>query len=200
MQASLRLRDECRLFNDYESIIKHLLETKEYGALISNQDWNRLVEVMGQVLEGSAVILDKDQSLTAYVAKDLILMRYILQELPCGISEDRHSQILSILYDFGAHGMLRALSPRLLNEIMGMLNNYILFCQGDYREELKEIISRYHPTLMHILRSGDPKGRGSAVHLYRLALKLQFLGPEQKSDLKAWYQSLDLGQIWCVLP
>ena len=200
MEKTLHIRHESSIFNDYSSALKSLLETEEYSRNIACKVWQTLMNVLEKAIQDA---LDsnkdlEDPSLSSFVSKDLILTKSVLRCVSYDMPPSIHLSLLSIFKSLG-HDSLASHPSRIVNDILNVLLQYIIYCKGDYQVELIEVIASYHVTLLGLLRQGDTKGREASIQMYRLALQMQLLSEEQVSDLMAWYGSIDLKELWYVI-
>ena len=199
MEKTLNVRHNCSIFNDYSSALKSLLETEEYSGNIEYKVFHTLLNVLEKAIQ-DAIDSNKglgNPSLSSFLSKDLIIMKSIFRHLSYDMPPSIHLSLLSIFKSFG-HDSLASHPSRIVNDILNVLLQYIIYCKGDYQVELIEVISSYHITLLGLLRQGDTRGREASIQVYRLALQMQLLSKEQVSDLMAWYGSLDLKELWYV--
>eukprot|EP00889_Picochlorum_renovo_P004768 jgi/Picre1/31798/NNA_007147.t1 len=141
-----------------------------------------------------------DNAAGSFVAKDLTMVRTVLQHMKYDIDAVLMESLCKIFRAFGDGVDLHSWTPRIVNEVVGLCVCCMVDSCGDYASEFQHVCRRFHHACMLLIRGGNLDGREVGMQYFFAAMSLDLLEQDQIMDLLEWYQRCDLEASWQKSP
>lgn len=196
MEQTHPCRNESQVYNDYAITMKFLLENGEYTTMMEYEDFQRtLLPLAGTIASRASAALN-DNAASSFVAKDLTMVRTVLQHMKYDIDAVLMDSLCNIFNAFGDGVDLYSWTPRIVNEVVGLCVYCMVDSCGDYASEFEHVCRRFHHACMLLIRGGNLEGREVGMQYFFAAMSLDILEQDQIMDLLEWYQGCDLEAAW----
>lgn len=201
MSVTAKIRD-CQVYHDYAHMLKLLLGNESYRRCMSYVSWVRLLRSILRVLkEGVETMATVSGKASQALVTNFQLLKYLIRYMPYDIPDPNHTDILW-LFHACADIEQQQIPGRVVAEVLSTFANYILYCQGDYLEKLREVMDSLHNLAMVQLRKGEKTTKEAARQVYKAALKFDICLPQHIDDLRRWHTQTDLKGMYvshCML-